>query len=417
MALVKNLAYTTIIFLPLYVIRCSDFSWCSFPLPITLLEVLIVITFLVWLFWLVVQFREGKENFSSFVNRLKNPLILPLAFLLILATISLVSTPYLRGGLGVWKAYFIEGALLYLVVIDISTRLKNFFWVIESLLLSGLVVSLFSIFVFISLAVESGLDEATNARIAGIYEFANAVPLFLGPLIALSLASIVSQFGSLKDKRLFYIAIFSLPTMVAAVLLSQSKGGIVGIFAIMLVWFGYIVYRSLNSKFKKYFRYALSSLVVFYFIFSIFFYVNIDNFAPEKRSTGSSLVNRYCIWQGTRNLIVKNPLTGSGLNGFNIEYREYKTCLSADYFYPHNILLTFWTEVGFLGMLGFIWVSYVYLKMNTFGGDKFISVGLLSALIYIYIHGLVDVPFFKNDLSVEFWLLLSLVSVRNKLDN
>ncbi len=32
--------------------------------------------------------------------------------------------------------------------------------------------------------------------------------------------------------------------------------------------------------------------------------------------------------------------------------------------------------------------------------------GVLLALVGIVIHGLVDVPYFKNDLSLEFWVLL-----------
>ena len=37
-----------------------------------------------------------------------------------------------------------------------------------------------------------------------------------------------------------------------------------------------------------------------------------------------------------------------------------------------------------------------------------LHLGVLLALGGIVIHGLVDVPYFKNDLSVEFWVLLGL---------
>jgi hypothetical protein len=32
----------------------------------------------------------------------------------------------------------------------------------------------------------------------------------------------------------------------------------------------------------------------------------------------------------------------------------------------------------------------------------------LLALVAVIVHGLVDVPYFKNDLSLEFWTLLAL---------
>jgi len=39
-----------------------------------------------------------------------------------------------------------------------------------------------------------------------------------------------------------------------------------------------------------------------------------------------------------------------------------------------------------------------------------IFLGLLLAMLAILVHGLVDVPYFKNDLSLEFWVLAGLVA-------
>jgi len=36
---------------------------------------------------------------------------------------------------------------------------------------------------------------------------------------------------------------------------------------------------------------------------------------------------------------------------------------------------------------------------------------LLSAMVVIVVHGLVDVPYFKNDLAVMFWALIALMSL------
>jgi hypothetical protein len=45
--------------------------------------------------------------------------------------------------------------------------------------------------------------------------------------------------------------------------------------------------------------------------------------------------------------------------------------------------------------------------------EKYINLGLASAMIATVIHGLVDVPYFKNDLAVIFWLFIALVSIIN----
>jgi O-antigen ligase len=84
--------------------------------------------------------------------------------------------------------------------------------------------------------------------------------------------------------------------------------------------------------------------------------------------------------------------------------------------YPHNIFLNFWVELGLLGMMLFTWIigRYLYCAIKLFGAKKekneasrFIVLGLGAAMIAILVHGLVDVPYFKNDLAVFFWLLIA----------
>lgn len=417
MKIVKSLAFLTVVALPTYLVRCKNFSWCVSPIPFTLLEVLILTTFLAWIVWIAYSIRKNKDSFYALSQRLKGPFLLPLGLFVISAAVSLVTTPDLRGGLGIWKAYFVEGFLVYLVVVDLSLRKKDYFWVIKALILSGLLVSILSLFSFLHFVADIGLDKAINIRISGIYEFANAIPLYLGPIAAISVGVIISQFKDLKRKPLFYLSIISLLLILVAIFLSQSKGGTVGVFSILVIWLGYLFYKSLSKKYKKYFKYLLAVLVVFYFLLNILVYLNIDKLAPTGKYPGNSFVNRYCIWQGTRNLLSDKLATGAGLNGFQIDYDGYKTCLGYNYYYPHNIILTFWAEMGLMGLVAFGWVVYTFLKLNSEGRNEVLSVGLLAALVYIFIHGLVDVPFFKNDLSAQFWLLTALVTVNNKLKN
>jgi len=44
--------------------------------------------------------------------------------------------------------------------------------------------------------------------------------------------------------------------------------------------------------------------------------------------------------------------------------------------------------------------------------DKFVVLGLLCAMVVIIVHGLVDVPYFKNDLAVMFWALVAMISAQ-----
>ena len=88
------------------------------------------------------------------------------------------------------------------------------------------------------------------------------------------------------------------------------------------------------------------------------------------------------------------------------------------YLYPHNIFLNFWSELGLFGLLLFVWLIAKYLFISakltiTLGHrqdhKKYLALGLMTAMVAILIHGLVDVPYFKNDLAVMFWLFFALL--------
>ncbi len=139
------------------------------------------------------------------------------------------------------------------------------------------------------------------------------------------------------------------------------------------------------------------------------------------------------------------------------EYRKQVWQPLEIYLYPHNIILNFWSELGLAGMLLFVWIILKYFHMgiknfqlhkeNTsfviagsdpqsrnlnneetwipgqarndrkrrsfMMADNYLVLGLLGAIIVIVIHGLVDVPYFKNDLAVMFWLLLAMMGIIN----
>ena len=80
--------------------------------------------------------------------------------------------------------------------------------------------------------------------------------------------------------------------------------------------------------------------------------------------------------------------------------------------------MNFWSELGLLGLLAFIWLIVKYFWTNIAGAwrnvskeARLVSVTLVAVMLEIIIHGLVDVPFFKNDLSVLFMIILAVVAI------
>ncbi len=130
---------------------------------------------------------------------------------------------------------------------------------------------------------------------------------------------------------------------------------------------------------------------------------------------------------------------------FNADYRKKAWQPLEIYLYPHNIILNFWSELGLSGLLLFVWVILKYFWLgiynlqfiiskqilplrwisrreknsknkiqNTVADYKFLNIGLIGAMTVIVVHGIVDVPYFKNDLAMMFWLLVAMMSMINE---
>ncbi len=82
--------------------------------------------------------------------------------------------------------------------------------------------------------------------------------------------------------------------------------------------------------------------------------------------------------------------------------------------YPHDIWLTFWVELGLLGVLAFAVILFSLLwrglrsLQQTEGFYRAALWGVVGALVMWTVHGLVDSPYWKNDMSVEFWILAAI---------
>lgn len=370
--------FLTILLAPLYVVRFN-----LGPYPSTLLEILIGATLVSWIFK-----KIKNRNFELRASSFK----LPIALFLFAAAISVLVSPDKRGALGIFKAYFVEPLLIYFIIKDVVKSKKDWRLVFSALVLSGLWVAL--------LAVLQGLTgwftfapwEALQGRAHAVYNTANAVGLYLGPIVLLLL-------GSIRG----IVTVGGIGVMVLAIILSKSAGAVVGLVGALGV---------LGISRKK--LLGLATLVA-----GIWFFFNISNFTPKNvdpyvRETSDTFQFRLCLWEGARDLLLDRPIFGAGLSGFKELYAEkYFTCDAEPLEYPHNWILNFWTETGILGLLGFLGVLWVYFRgLKTHLLDpktKWLALGFSAAMLYWLIHGLVDVPYFKNDLALEFWVLVGLV--------
>ena len=133
---------------------------------------------------------------------------------------------------------------------------------------------------------------------------------------------------------------------------------------------------------------------------------------PEDRS---SLSSRFMIWQSAWDIGKESWLWGIGPGNFQEKYLEYQT-LYPPYLewavpHPHNIFLSFWLQSGFLGFLGFViicgWTLFrMFLSVSQRTNKKELELFLIGFLFLMLLWGLVDTPYWRNDLSVLFWMML-----------
>jgi O-antigen ligase len=124
-----------------------------------------------------------------------------------------------------------------------------------------------------------------------------------------------------------------------------------------------------------------------------------------------SAVSRFSLWQTGWKGIKESPITGLGLIGFS---RQWETLnidpglATATHNFPHNIFLDLWVETGIVGLIGFIGLISLYTYRGLKNRQNILALGTSLFLIALVFSGLVDNPYFKNDLALVFWLILSL---------
>ncbi len=388
----------TIVAAPLYVVRFN-----IGPLPSTLLEVLILAT----LFSYGLETLLKRPALSDIKTRFSSNLTGPALGLVLVGLVAVLVSPNWYAALGQWRAYILEPVLIFFVVLDKLRQEKINLPIILAWLLSATWVALMALlqkFTGAFTTPESS-HELTLGRAAAVFNSANDVPLFLGPVAAVGVALV----------RKSHWLILPLLLIFTAVWVSGSRGGTAALGVVETLFFVGWVWSKLPDAWAKIARRVGVSLAVLGVALSAYFFIGISSFTPEKKIvyprpySGTGEV-RLCLWEGTRNLLAAHPIFGVGLGGFRVVYPNFRTCDSEELVYPHNVILNIWAELGLAGLGIFGWIYYRSFRMIASSPvSRLIKLSLAGALIYSLAHGLVDVPYFKNDLSLEFWLLLAVI--------
>ena len=372
--------------LPLYVVR-----WKYGPISTTLLEGLVVATLALYLLG---RREEGSLRFN------RTPYDVPIVLLLLAGASAVFVPPDRWHALGLYRAYFVEPIAIFYVAIDLLRRPGQVRGVLLGLALGSSIFAVLNVGAFF-------VSFAQGTFILGspptaLYTSGPEVAMYLEPPFALAAGLVL--FADQRRDRLMALAWLAL--LVPALTLTFSRGAYFAIAVLALVAIA-------TSRARVPLAAALVVGVI----------VLLQVPLVQKRLAGqfnlgdsdTTIRGRLSIFSDTISMLRDHPIFGNGLGGYHYLFRG--TILEI---YPHDVWLTFWVEVGLLGMVAFavIFFALMYRGWRAFshatGFYRALLWGVSGGLVLWGTHGLVDSPYWKNDMSVEFWILaaLELIAIR-----
>ncbi|MBU1164503.1 O-antigen ligase family protein [Patescibacteria group bacterium] len=389
--------FLVIILLPTYLFR-SNIFW----LPLTYLEICIWIVFVALIVRMIINKEKVKTHFQY-------PYKWPILIILLSATISVFISTNLTAAAGLWKAYFVESLMFFIVLINTVKSKKDRDIILWALGISTLSISLLAIYQkFTAFGIaESAWVAPDIRRVNAMFTSPNSVALYLVPIMMIYIGWMLDD---IKNKLFDFgfiskLLIFILSCL--AVVYTVSQGAWLALAAALFFFLFFTVS-------KKWTTAIVISLVILTLLIP-----QTKNLIISVGIESPSAQNRFVLWQGSLDYLTssaKNFIFGAGLFGFSDILDTFRDPLKMEpLIYPHNIILNFWMEIGLLGLIGFVWLIFDFFEkgfkkliVGDFGQSRLLLIGILAAMITILIHGLIDVPYFKNDLSVLFWIIAGL---------
>ncbi|MBI3957045.1 MAG: O-antigen ligase family protein [Candidatus Kerfeldbacteria bacterium] len=385
-------------FLPAYQLRFTFLG-----IPFTVLEGMILVCTIVW------AVRRWVRGVGRPLAQL--PWRWTMLLLALCGVVSVFVAPDRISALGFWKAYLFEPMLIFVVLWDVVRTERQVRWLLAAVAAASVVLTAIAIEQSLGFlpSPEPWLSEVPK-RVTSLFAYPNALGLFLAPVVALFTA--FALLPSRQDRglaRFFPWAVAAFGVLGLALVV--SRGGMVAVAAVIAV-------LGLVSPYRRWVFGILGMILALTLLFppTRAIVVNV------VRGTDVSTDVRYVLWQGTARLLLDRPIVGAGLGGFPVLYDQYRLAQHTELLlYPHNIILNAWVELGLAGMLLFVWLmvdairrGFRLLKnrLSPFGHQ--LVYAALAALLVIIVHGVVDVPYWKNDLAVQFWFVLSLIPIAGR---
>lgn len=392
----KLLLYFNLFFLQAYLLRFKLGTYST-----NLQEILIGLQILTFIYSIVQQ-----KIFSQTIKNIKRHRII--LSLIILTGLSIILVP-IENKIDFFRQlkFLFFACLLTFIFIE---TFKNNEERKQAFKIAGIGAMVFGLFCVVYNLL--GYNIANDHRLLGPLNAAVYLGYYLTPFFIFF--TIETLENKKKSDLLYSIALGVL------ILATMSMGSIAGSFIIILL---YLFKRNGPQIFQNK-KTTITIFLTFMAVTGTVFYLKI---LPTIQTNYSSLSERGQIWQTSFSLLQKPQIAffGAGYGQFQEQYAEnVKAVLGhepLDYYVlqPHNIFLLFIFQYGIAGLIFLIFCIMKNLKnISKFSKNQSLNFQTLAnfILLYFFIHGLIDTPFFKNDLLILLILMLesSLIQARSQ---
>lgn len=378
---------------PLYLFRGAPFG-----VPVTLPEVVLLFMAL----YFVIREELWRPNWWA--KRGQEWLLWPVILFVLAAVFGVFVAPESSrmAALGILKGWILA-PLLYFVMARFYFREKPSLipMALKALLFGGSVLAVHALW-----QVISGDFITVDLRASGPFESANYLALYLGPLLVYG----ILELFKVKDwGNRIYLAICTL-LCALGLYFTYSYAAYLAVSGALVLAFVLDFKRwSWKARLGALFGLGLLGVLILWLQIDTAKFAQFIDF--EGRSSTTVRLQVYEIASG---LLKEHWLLGHGLGLFEEKYLQSATrILGHEPFewvmlHPHNIFLAMWLNLGLLGLGAFaylLWQAFAWFKESSTKMQRVVLYMLLALLL----HGLVDTPYFKNDLAFEFWLMMAIL--------
>lgn len=269
-----------------------------------------------------------------------------------LVTVGLVFATNRGAAMGNWTGSYVKIAIMTFAITWLATGPRDFRLTAWVVIAAGIIVASVALHNKVNgLELVEGTRVTIGRSIGSMLGDPNDLSLVLLFPASFALALLLTR-GSGWMSKLYGLTAFCL--IVAAVIATQSRGGLLGIMAVCGV-FGYRLVRN------KVLLFAAGGVALMVLVAAAGISSRASGGAHEE-GIDESAMGRVYAWQAAMSMAVHNPLTGVGLDNFIENYWEHSPHWDGKNHAVHSTWFGVMGETGIIGFIAFLTMVIVTVR-------------------------------------------------------